>query len=72
MPSKNHSSEPRPSPTRAFMRAAKNRPDYSFFALLHGLLYSRWPYLYIGIGKGDHPIAKVLAPVFNAWSHFFP
>ena len=58
--------------TWAFIRRAKNIPDFSFYALLHGLIYSRWPYLYIGIGKGDHPIAKVLSPIKETWRRLFP
>ncbi len=56
---------PRPS-TRAFIREARRTPGYSLFDWLHGYVYTRWPYLYIGIGTGEHPIAKRAAPVV-AW-----
>ena len=56
---------PRPS-TRAFMREARRLPGYSFFDWLHGYVYARWVYLYIGIGTGEHPLAKRAKPVI-AW-----
>lgn len=48
--------------TREFVREARKIPGYSFLDLVHGYLYARWPYLYIGIGTGEHPLAKRLAP----------
>ncbi|MEW5870397.1 MAG: 4Fe-4S binding protein [Chloroflexota bacterium] len=48
--------------TRRFVQAARQEQDYSFFDLLHGLVYGLWPYLYIGIGVGEHPLAKKLSP----------
>jgi ferredoxin len=53
---------PRPS-TRAFIREARRTAGYSFFDWLHGYVYARWPYLYIGIGIGEHPLARVFRPV---------
>ena len=41
-------------------------PGYSYFDRLHGYIYARWPYLYIGIGTGEHPLAKWFAP-FAGW-----
>jgi Pyruvate/2-oxoacid:ferredoxin oxidoreductase delta subunit len=52
--------------TRAFVHEARRTPGYSLFDLLHGYIYARWPYLYIGIGTGEHPLAKRLAP-FGKW-----
>lgn len=49
--------------TRAFIREARRTPDYSFFDWLHGYVYGRWPYLYIGVGTGEHPVASILRPV---------
>ncbi len=56
---------PRPS-TRAFIRETRKVPGYTFFDWLHGYLYARWPYLYIGIGTGEHPLARKAAPII-AW-----
>ena len=50
----------RPS-TRAFFRQARRTENYSWFDTLHGYVYGRWPYLYIGIGTGEHPAAKLLS-----------
>ena len=49
--------------TRAFVKEARTAPGYSLFDLLHGYIYMRWPYLYIGTGVGEHPLAKWLAPL---------
>ena len=49
------------SSTRAFIREARRLPDFSLFDWLHGYVYIRWPYLYIGIGTGEHR----LTPVFR-------
>lgn len=51
--------------TLAFLRAARWAPGYSLLDFLHGYVYARWPYLYIGIGVGEHPLAKWLAPLFG-------
>ncbi len=56
---------PRPS-TRAFIREARRLPGYSFFDWVHGYVYARWPYLYIGIATGEHPLARRVKPVI-AW-----
>jgi ferredoxin len=48
--------------TWQFIQEARRTPGYSLLDLLHGYLYARWPYLYIGAGLGEHPLAKRLAP----------
>lgn len=45
--------------TRQFIREARQARDYSIFDFLHGYVYARWPYLYIGIGTGGHPLSKI-------------
>ncbi|MDI6697137.1 MAG: 4Fe-4S binding protein [Anaerolineales bacterium] len=47
------------SSTKSFLRAARQAEGYSLGDLLHGYLYARWPYLYIAIGVGEHPISKM-------------
>jgi Pyruvate/2-oxoacid:ferredoxin oxidoreductase delta subunit len=47
--------------TRAFLRESRRVPGYSLFDLIHGYVYARWPYLYIGIGTGEHPLAAWFA-----------
>jgi Pyruvate/2-oxoacid:ferredoxin oxidoreductase delta subunit len=54
--------------TQEFAREGRKTPGYSFFDLLHGYVYARWPYLYIGIGTGEHPLAKWLAPL-GGWAN---
>lgn len=48
--------------TRAFYREGRKVPGYSLFDFLHGYVYSRWPYLYIGSATGARPAP----PLFRA------
>ncbi len=50
--------------TKAFYQEGKNTEDYSLYDFLHGYLYSRWPYLYIGVALGEHKLSRTLQPVF--------
>jgi ferredoxin len=52
----------RPS-TRAFIEGSRQLPEHSLFDRLHGYVYARWPYLYIGIATGEHPLARILRPI---------
>jgi ferredoxin len=45
--------------TRAFMQEGRKLEKYSFFDFLHGYIYARFPYLYIGLALGEHPLAEV-------------
>ncbi len=49
--------------TRAFYRESRERPHPRLYDFLHGYVYARWPYLYIGIGTGEHPLSRLLAPL---------
>jgi ferredoxin len=60
----------RPS-TRAFTREARRTRNYSLFDWVHGYVYARWPYLYIGVGTGEHPLAHLIRPVVRAISWLF-
>jgi len=51
--------------TRDFIKEARSAKDYSFFDLLHGYFYMRWPYFYIAMGKGDHPLSKKLSGILS-------
>jgi ferredoxin len=65
---------PRPS-TRAFAREGRRMAGaggYSLFDWLHGYVYVRWPYLYIGIGTGQHRLARVLRPLVGLLARLFP
>lgn len=50
--------------TKAFYQEGKITEDYSLYDFLHGYLYSRWPYLYIGVALGEHKLARLLKPLF--------
>ncbi len=63
---------PRWKGTSAFLRAARETPDFSLFDLVHGYVYGRWPYLYIGVGVGEHPWAKWISPILRALSRLVP
>lgn len=56
--------------TQRFIKQAWNTDGYSLYDFLHGYVYARWPYLYIGIGTGEHPIAKTLKPILNGFTKF--
>jgi len=58
--------------TREFISEAKNTQNYSFWDLVHGYVYMCWPYLYISIGKGDHPLANALSSITSAAGRLFP
>jgi hypothetical protein len=58
--------------TKQFLRAAWEAQGRSLWAVLHSYVYARWPYLYIGISQGDHPIARKLAPVRRTWRRLVP
>ena len=51
----------KPSSLR-FFREGRTMPGYSLYDWLHGYLYARWTYLYIGIGVGEHPLVKKFGP----------
>ena len=48
----------RPTHTRHSSRRAPARSRAHVLDVLHGYVSPRWPYLYIGIGTGEHPLAK--------------
>ena len=58
--------------TRAFAREARRTPGYSLLDWLHGYVYARWPYLYIGIGTGEHPLARVFGSPVRWLARLFP
>jgi len=58
--------------TRAFYREGRRMKGYSLFDFVHGYVYGRWPYLYIGIGTGEHPLNRVIRPVIDLLGKLFP
>jgi len=51
--------------TKEFLNEARKIPGHSLLDLIHGYIYVRWPYLYIGVGIGTHPAAKWIAPLIG-------
>jgi Pyruvate/2-oxoacid:ferredoxin oxidoreductase delta subunit len=58
--------------TQDFFQEAKEIPNYSLFDRLHGYIYARWPYLYIGIAKRDLPLGRILAAAIGFLGHIWP
>lgn len=58
--------------TRDFINHAKMIEGYGLFDFLHGYIYARWPYLYIGIGVGEHPIGKILTSIRRYVNRLLP
>ncbi len=58
--------------TIEFIREARKTKNYTFWDLLHGYIYMRWPYLYISIGKGDHPLSKWMEKASGILNSLFP
>jgi NAD-dependent dihydropyrimidine dehydrogenase PreA subunit len=50
--------------TRKFIQEGKKTTDYSLYDFLHGYLYAKWPYFYIGVATGEHRLNKILEPLF--------
>lgn len=58
--------------TKEFIGEGMRTPGYSRFDALHGYVYGRWPYLYIGIGTGEHWIAKLFGPLYKTIAKLVP
>ena len=67
----NRSIDPRGS-RQAFKAEADKIDHFTLFDRIHAHVYLRWPYLYIGIAKGDHPLSKFLAPLYRAVGKLLP
>ena len=59
--------------TRAFWQEGKKLQDYSFFDFIHGYIYARWPYQYIGmaLGKRNRFLVRMVTPVINLFQKLF-
>ena len=57
--------------TIAFTQEARRTPGYSFFDWVHGYIYGRWPYLYIGVGSKEHPLGRLLGPLVRWLGRLF-
>ena len=55
-----------------FFKEGRRTSRFSLFDWLHGYVYARWPYLYIGIGTGEHRAAKVYLRLSRLWCQLCP
>ena len=58
--------------TRKFYQESRINPKHSIGDFIHGYIYGRWTYAYIGVAKGRHPLTKILGPLFSFISFLFP
>lgn len=61
--------------TRNFFNESKKLDRYGPIDWLHGYIYGRWPYFYIGVGTGEHWLVKKFKPagtmLFGLYRFFF-
>jgi len=57
--------------TREFYREGKKLENSSWFTRLHGYIYGRWTYLYIGIATGEHRLTRIIIPLWNLFMKIF-
>jgi ferredoxin len=57
--------------TRALWRERKTTRTYSHTDFLHGYVYARWPYLYIGLSTGERRLPRALGPILRVVSRLF-
>lgn len=57
---------------KAFLFDADKIENFTLFDRLHAYVYLRWPHLYIGIAKGNHPLSKILAPIYCVVGKLLP
>ena len=49
--------------TRALWKAGRAVEGYKLIDFLHGYVYGRWPYLYIGLATGERRLPRILGPI---------
>jgi len=59
------------SGTRALWREGRRTRGYSVTDFLHGYVYGRWPYLYIGLATGERRLPRILAPLVRLAGRLF-
>jgi ferredoxin len=57
--------------TQAYLREACQKAGFGLVECIHGYIYARWPFLYVRIGTGEHPLIPFLTPLFNFLLRFF-
>jgi len=54
------------------LREAEQIPNYSLLERLHGYIYLRWPYFYIRLGLGKHPMQIFFKPLAALATKLYP
>jgi len=54
------------------LREARSLRSMSLWEILHGYLYQRWPYLYIAVAKGEHPVGRFLDRLLSSLKALAP
>lgn len=49
--------------TKAFLDESRLALGHSAGRFIHGYVYARWPYLYIGVATGEHWLANIIHPL---------
>jgi ferredoxin len=49
--------------TKIFFQESQRTQGHSIGRFLHGYVYARWPYLYIGTGTGEHWLSNIIPPI---------
>jgi Pyruvate/2-oxoacid:ferredoxin oxidoreductase delta subunit len=49
--------------TKTWFQEARQIKGFSFFDMIHSYIYARWPYFYIRVGTGRHPLTPIIAPI---------
>jgi ferredoxin len=57
--------------TTALWREGRRTRGYSFTDFLHGYVYGRWPYLYIGLATGERKLPAILRPFVRLAGRLF-
>jgi ferredoxin len=57
--------------TRAFWREGRKLRGYSLVDFVHGYVYGRWPYHYIGIATGAKRVPRLLRPIVTLLARLF-
>ncbi len=63
---------PESFPKRSYWKEANRVPGFPLAEKIHGYVYLRFPYLYIGTGIGSTWLSKILNVVLPVWNRLFP